>query len=258
MKILNAIAVTALCCLCINVYAEEFDAVIDYSPRVELSLPVSGIVDKVTVSAGQQVKKGEIMISLDQAPFKADRELMQSHVTFQQARLTESTRDLKHQQELYDRTVLSSVELENAELRVKRDSALLASARARFARADYDFSVSQLRAPFDASVMTVSVNEGQAINNAFQSKTLISLVRQGYYVARFNAAAGQLEKLKIGMPVKVVTSDARYPAKISAVVYQRVNKDTGINNEATYSVEAGFLTEGDSMPVGKKASVVIE
>jgi RND family efflux transporter MFP subunit len=196
------------------------------------------------------VKKGELIISLNEAPFKADRDLMQSHVDFQLARLTESQRDLKQQQELYERTVLSTVELENSELRVKRDTALLASAKAKLARANYDFSNSRLTAPFDALVMTVQVNEGQAINNALQTKTLVSLVRQGHFIARFSVDAAQTGKLKIETPVKVNISDTQYPAKISAIFYE--------NAEKRYTVDARFSTESGSIPAGKKASVVIE
>jgi len=260
MRIFTGISITVLCCVWINAYALTLDAIIDFSPRIDLSLPVSGIVDKVKVSAGQHVKQGETMISLDEIPFIADRALMQSHVAFQQARLDEASRDFKHQQELYDRTVLSTVELENAELRVKRSEALLASAKARLARANYDYSVSQLKAPFDALIIAVNVNAGQAINNAMQSQILVSLVRHGYFTARFNVTAGQLENLKPGKPVKVVINDNRYAANITAISYEpvEINKGAGIGGEQRYTVEAGFFTDGGSMPVGKKASVVIE
>jgi RND family efflux transporter MFP subunit len=250
MKILKALALMILSCPGINAYAESFDAAIDFPPPVELSLPVSGIVDKVMVSAGQQLKKGETILSLDETPFKADRQLMQSRVAFRQARLTEATRDRNHQQELFDRTVLSSVELENAELRVKRDTALLESAKAQLARANYDYSVSQLKAPFDAIVMTVEVNAGQAINNVLQSKTLVSVVRQEHYIARFNVAAAKLEKIKIQTPGTVIINDSKYPAGISAIFYESAEK--------SYTVEAGFSAESGLTPVGKKASVVIE
>lgn len=260
MKMPGGIALMVMSCFCINAYALSFDAVIDFPPRVGLSLPVPGLVNKVEVSAGQHVKKGEPLVSLDETPFKADKVLMQASVTFHQARLTESTRDLKHQQELFDRTVLSTVELENAELRVKRDSALLESAKARLARADYAFSNSQLKAPFDALIMTVQVNEGQAINNALQTETLVSLVRQGYFIARFNVTAAQLEKMKVETPVKVVIGGTRYMAKISAISYEPVpfSKGAGLSVEKRYRVDAGFYTQSDSIPVGKQASVVID
>lgn len=260
MKVPGGISIIVLSCLCVNAYALNLDAVIDFSPRVELSLPVSGIVDEVKVSAGQHVKQGETILSLDETPFRAERAFMQSRVAFHQARLTESQRDLKHQQELFDRTVLSTVELENAELRVKRDNAQLESAKARLARANYDFSVSRLKAPFDALVLAVQVNAGQAINNTLQSKTLVSLVRQGSFVAGFKVSAGQLEKLKIETPVKVVIGDAQHPAKISAISYAPLQLGQGedAGGEKRYRVEAVFFTAGDSIPVGKKVSVVID
>ena len=260
MKRLIGMIIAVLSCLWVNAYAEDFEALIDFPPRFELSLPVSGLVDTVKVTAGQRVKKGEIMLSLDETPFKAERTLMQARVALHQARLSEAKRDFDHQQELFDRTVLSTVDLENAELRVKRDTAMLESAKAMLKHAEYEFSHSQLKAPFDALVMSVQVNEGQAINNTIQSKILVSLVRQGHYIARFNAGAEQLDKINIDMPVKVVISGTQYAAKISAISYASASSYNGsaISGENHYSVEAGFIVENGSLPVGQKASVVID
>lgn len=260
MKTFFVLLITILSCLWANAQADHFDASINLPPRIELSLPVSGIVDKVKVSAGAHVKKGETLIALDGTPFIADMALVKAHVAFHQARLDETKRDLKNQQELYDRTVLSTVELENAQLRVKRHEALLASAKARLARVNYDYSVSQLKAPFDALIMAVNINEGQAVNNAIQSKTLVSLVRQGHFIARFNVTAQQLKKIKIETPVKLVIGKTAYTAKVSAIFYEPVqlNKGAGIGGEQRYTVEAGVYTPGDLIPVGKKASVIID
>lgn len=260
MKTLFVILITAVFSLWNNARADQFDASIHLSPLVELSMPVSGLVEMVKVRAGQQVKKGETLIALDEAPFKADLDLAQSHVAFHQARLDETRRDLNNQQELYDRTVLSTVELENAQLMVRRHEALLASAKARLARVNYDYSVSRLKAPFDAFIMAVMVNEGQAVNNAIQSKTLLTLVRQGYFIARFNVTAGQLEKIKIETPVQVVIGNTDYPARVSAIAYEPVqlSNSTGVGREQHYTVEAGFYTDENLIAAGKKANVIID
>ena len=159
-------------------YSVEFDAIIDLSPRMEFSLPVSGVINKVNVTTGQRVHKGDEMLSLDPVPFIAAKARAQSGIEVQKASLVESQRDLKNQRELYDRTVLATVELENAELRVKRDQALLENAKAQLAEADYAVAYSKLNAPFDALIVAVEVNEGQSISSALQSKTLITLVKQ--------------------------------------------------------------------------------
>lgn len=245
------LAITLLSCLCFNANAINFDAVIDLPPRIELSMPVSGIVNKVAVSAGRHVRKDELLVALVEAPFRAEVDLMQSRVDLQQAKLDEAVRDLRHQQEMYDRTVLSTVDLENAQLRVKREKATLAGARAELALANISYRNSRLTAPFDALVLSVDVNEGQALNNTMQSKSLVSLVMLHRFDARFNVTAEQLDGLEVGKPAKVIIGKKQHPAEITAIFH-------GSAGSGAYMVTAGFTADGNMVTVGKKAVVVIE
>lgn len=244
------------CCIGTITYAAEYDAVIDFSPRHELSLPVSGIIKSLNVTAGQRLSKGDEMLSLDPVPFKAARTYAQSRVTVQQTVLTESQRDLEQQQELYDRTVLAHVELENAELRVKRDVAVLENAKAQLAEADYGLKYSKLIAPFDALVLSVQVNQGQSINNALQSKTLITLARQDHFQAIFYVPAEELAKFSIGQAVTVNSGGKKYPAKISSISYQPLKKDNVADK--AFMISAGFVAQGQVLAVGKNASVQLD
>jgi multidrug efflux system membrane fusion protein len=233
--------------------AADFDATIEFPPRQELSLPVSGVIKTLNVTGGQQVSAGDVLLVLDPVPFNAARSYAQSLVTVRQTLLTESQRDLQQQQELYDRTVLARVDLENAELRVKRDTAILQHAQAQLAEADYALKYSRLIAPFDALVLAVQVNQGQSINNALQSKTLISLVRQDHYQATFYVSAEVLEKLQIGQAVTVSSAGKQYPGKISTITYQSLTKEAGRDKQ--FMITAGFILHDRRLPVGRSASV---
>lgn len=50
--------------------AASLDAKVEWAERVSLSVPVSGIVSQVTVETGQNIKPGQILLRLDQDPFK--------------------------------------------------------------------------------------------------------------------------------------------------------------------------------------------
>jgi RND family efflux transporter MFP subunit len=260
MKTLFVTAITMVFSLWISAWADNYDATIDFSPRLELSLPVSGIIEQVKVKPGQHVKQGEILLTLDDAPFKAELALMQSRVAFHQARLDEARRDLDHQQELYDRTVLSTVELENAQLRVRRVEALLESARANLARVNYAYGQSRLRAPFDALIIAVYVNQGQAINNVIQSNPLVSLVREHSFVASINATAAQIAKLALGKPATVVVADSSYSGRIAAISYEPAQSSKGgsIGGEQRYPVSVEFTSVNTFIPVGSEASVIVD
>lgn len=238
------------------VFAADYDASIDFSPRYELSLPVSGIVKTLNVAAGQLVKQGDELLALDQMPFKSAKTYAQSRVTVQQTLLTESKRDLQQQQDLYDRTLLALVDLENAQLREKRDSANLDHAQAELADANYALTYSKLIAPFDALILSVQVNPGQSINNALQSKTLISLVRQNHYQAKFYVAADEAAKININQAVTVKSGGKQYDGNISSINYLPLENESV--QAKPFMISASFLMEAQAFNIGKFASVHID
>jgi RND family efflux transporter MFP subunit len=229
-----------------NVYAADYDAVITLPPAQEFSLPVSAMVEKVNVSAGQKLKKGDEIIVLDQAPFVAANKQAKANVVIQQSRLKEAQRDLEHHRELYDRTVLSTVDLENVEMREKRARAHLAEAKAQQEVAEYELSYSKLSAPYDALVLSVHVNPGQYLNSRLQSQPVVSLVEQGRYMASLNLSAKELSAMGIGKNVTVQINDKSYNGTISGINY--LGPDVTVE----------FSAIGDLFLVGEKAKVQID
>jgi len=243
-------------CLSATAYAEDYDASIDFPPAHELSLPVSGVIKVLQVTSGQRVSKGDEILALDPVPFDAARSYARSRVTVQQTLLTASERDLQQQQELYDRTLLARVDLENAELRVKRDRAMLENAQAQLANAEYELAYSKLTSPFDALITSVHVNQRQSINNSLQSKKLISLVEQGKYLAKFHVSADELARFSIGQTATINSSNKKYSGKVSSIAYSGIDQTS--SKEKPYLITAIFTAKDQRMPVGQRASVHID
>jgi len=256
MKIIGGLLVVTLSIFCTYAYAADYDATIELPDAVELSLPVSGVIKTLNVVAGQYVKQGEKMLMLDQIPFQAAKAHAESRVTVQQTLLVESSRDLKNRQELFDRTVLSTVRLENAELKAKRDKAFLNSAKAQLAVADYELSYSRLNAPFDALILSVHVNQGQSINNSMASKILITLVRQGSYLARFNVPPETSNELQIARLATVNIQGNSFQGSISSIVSESTIADGGQGK--SYTIDVTFSSDDQLHPIGNKASVTIK
>lgn len=234
-----------------TVFAADHDATIGLPTAHELSLPVSGVIKILDVTPGQRVTKGKVMLTLDPVPFNAAKTHAQSRVTVQKTLLTESQRDYQQQQELYDRTVLALVDLENAKLKVTRDRANLEDANASLANAKYALAYSKLVAPFDALVLSVHVNQGQSINNALQSKRLITLVEQGKHQATFYVTPEELEKINIGEPVTISSDSKKYPGEISRIAYESSKENKNL-------ISAIFKTPDRKLLIGHKASVHID
>ncbi len=255
MKFKNYLLIVTLLVSCKNIYAAEYDSEITLPRGIELSLPVSGVIKTLDVVAGQRVDEGDVMLMLDQTPFEAAKVYAESLVAVQQTLLQESLRDLNNEQELYDRTVLASVQLENAELKVKRDKANLKNAEAQLDVTNYELSYSKLTAPFSSLILSVHVNQGQSVNNSIESKILITLVRRGHYLASFTILADAFDEIQIDQPVTVRSQDESYQGKISGILIEPAK--AGGEHNTLFRVEASFVSDEKLLLIGKKVSVEI-
>jgi RND family efflux transporter MFP subunit len=231
-------------------WAESFPAILQWSQRVELSPRVSGIVREVGVQAGDRVRKGRSLLSLDAAPYQARVAESRAAVARFAEEAAEAGRDLARTQELYDRTVISTSELDQARLRQARAKAQLDGAQARLARERQDLSDSALRAPFDAIVVARLAEPGQYAAVGLQPQPLLVLAKAGEMLARFKVPADRIGSLKAGQSVTVLAGGQEYPAILKYAGLDPVGDKSG----STYEVEAVFAVK-ELMRAGMAATV---
>ena len=200
--------------------AADVEALVQWSQRTELAMPVSGAVASVAVNSGERVVKGQVLLALDETPFQATVQEAEALLVRRKSERDEAARDAKQAQELYDRTVLSTVELENAKMKLDRAEAGYKAARAALDRARYRLRVSALRAPFDAVVLSRQAEPGQAIAAELKPPVLLVIAAAGEYLAQARVPPGRVIGLKPGQAVSVVAGGKTYAAKIKAIAHE--------------------------------------
>ena len=96
------------------IHAESYPAALNWSKRMELSTPISGVVKEVLVSAGDKIGKGAVVLRLDDAVFKAQLDAAQAALHSSDENLKESQRELQRTTEMYNRTLLADHDLQVA------------------------------------------------------------------------------------------------------------------------------------------------
>lgn len=198
--------VFAVASLWLAAAAHGADGTVQWAQRVELGFGASGVVKTVAAAAGARVSTGQVVAALDDTPFKA---------ALDQARADrdEAARDYKQAQQLYERTVLSAVELENAKLKSVR-------AQARFAQAQYQLGQSRIVAPFDAWVLEVRVQPGQQVVSALEARPLAVLAAAGEYAVHARVPGSVLERLALGAAATVTVAGKSYAGKVRALALE--------------------------------------
>ena len=143
--------------------------------KVELTTRVSGVVVEVLVKPGQRVKKGAVLLRLDKTVLQARLDEAMAEQARADADEEDARRELERAEELFNRTVSSTSELEAARLRHARAKAALSGANARLVIAKKNLSDAELKAPFDGVVSSVPGGPGTVVTADCQPKPLVIL-----------------------------------------------------------------------------------
>lgn len=235
--------------------AADVTAVIGWAQRVELGTLVSGVVSEVHVSPGQQVSKGDSLLSLDGRGFDSQVSRRLAEHRHAQAMLEEAEREDARAQELYDRTVLSDFERNQATIALKAARAEAENARAGLVQARLDQERSVVRAPFDGVVLAVNAAPGQTVVSELQSPALVTLADNRVYRARAQVDAEQAARLEPGRRLSATVRGQSLDATVSYVGLEPVAQDGGV---ARYELVADIAAGGQALRVGETATLRLE
>ena len=231
-------------------WAADVPAVLQWSQRVVLSTPVSGVVQSVQANVGERVKQRQVLAVLDATVYQAGVAESQANIARAKVEEQDAKRNLDRVQELYKRTVISTSELETAQTRHARAVAQLNQAQAHLKSTQKSLGGATLRAPFDALILVRQVEPGQTVVSQFQPQTLFVVARAGEMIAQAKVNLAQIEKLKTGATVTVEVNHQSYSGKIKTLGLEPVDE----KNAAGYAVDVLFAVQ-EVLRAGMPATV---
>lgn len=231
-----------------TVQAANIDAEVKWSQRVEMSTAVSGTVAEVNVKAGQRVEKGSLLLALDATRFKAVLKQAKAEQRIASYVLAEAKRERERAQELYDRTVLSDRDLQQAENLYIAEQANKARADADLANAEKDLADSMIRAPFASVIVSRQAEVGQTVATKLQVVPMLTLAASDAYIARGLLSISDLNTLSAGQAIDVSTGGQRYHGEIEQLGMEPVDAGKGL-----YAVEVRFNAADSVVRAGQHA-----
>lgn len=198
--------------------AGEADGVLQWKQKAALSVPVSGVIEAICVVPGQRVAKGDFLLSLDKRPFQYRLQSAKSRQAQFAPGRDEARNELQRAEELYERTVLSQVELDRAKIDFAEKDARYREAGADIDQAELDLEYAELKAPFDLVVLKNHVVVGQTVINQLQATPLLT-VAGGELVVAMSLNPEKTAGLKIGSDLHVNIAGKAYPGKVKVIDY---------------------------------------
>lgn len=211
----------------------DWEGTTEWSQAVSLSTAISGVVSEVNVHAGDRVKRGQLLLRLDQQALRAHASQRGAELNYRRLQRAEAGKELERAEELYERTLLADHELDLARIADARAEAELKAAEAAEQQSRLDLKQSELRAPFDARVIARHVQPGQTVVTRMEAPTMLVLAEAGYMQARFELDAEAVAGLANAQPLSISVAGKSYTGKIVSIDY----------HAGRYQVRARFATE---------------
>jgi membrane fusion protein, multidrug efflux system len=165
----------------------EFSGRLEAIERVELRSRVSGVVESVHFREGGLVQQGDLLISIDQAPYLAEFERSQAQVLAAEARVALASSEHERGQQLMASRNVSQRELDTRYNAMREAQANLRAAEAALQTARLNLDYTQIRAPISGRIGRLGVTIGNLVAAGASAPALTTLVSVDTLYAAFDA-----------------------------------------------------------------------
>jgi len=241
----------------------DFSGHLEAVDRVEIRPRVAGAIKAIHFREGALVKAGDLLVTIDPAPFQAEVARAKADVAAAQARLTLATSEQARAQRLWDDHAIAQSELESKTNDLKAAQAGVDAAQAALQTANLNLSYTEVRAPVSGRVGKIEVTAGNLVAAGPSSQMLTTLVSISPIYASFDAneavidrtladlkAAGGADKLA-QVPVTLETDGASQPIQghLQLIDNQFDNASGTLRARAVFDNADGQLIPGQFVRV---------
>ncbi len=172
----------------------DFSGHLEAVDRVEIRPRVAGAIKAIHFREGALVKAGDLLVSIDPAPFEADVAHAKADVAAAAARLTLATSEQARAQRLWDDHAIAQSELESKTNDLKAAQAGVDAAQAELQTASLNLSYTEVRAPVSGRVGKIEVTAGNLVAAGPSSQVLTTLVSISPIYASFDANEAVIDR----------------------------------------------------------------
>jgi membrane fusion protein, multidrug efflux system len=166
--------------------------------KADLRAEVSAVVLQVLKENGDVVKKGDVLVRLDETAIRDSMMSAEQAARASTQALDQSERQLTRMKTLRESGMTSAQAMDDAEVRRNNASSDLAAAKTRVAQARQQLQRTLVRAPFDGVVSERKVSAG---DTASVGKELLKVIDPTSMRFEGKVSADRITSVKIGQPV---------------------------------------------------------
>ena len=183
---------------------------------IDVGAQVSGQIKKLYVKLGDQVKKGDMIASIDSSTQQNSIDNKEAQLAIYKAQLESAKVALNiaktqfdREKALFAKNATSKQEFESAKNTFSANSAKIKELEAQIKQTNIELSTAKINlgytkitAPRDGTVVSVQVEEGQTVNANQTTPTIVNIADLSHVKMKMQIAEGDITKIKVGTPVE--------------------------------------------------------
>ena len=202
--------------------------------RVEVGAQVSGRITKLNVVLGQEVKKGDLIATIDSMTQENDLEKAKSQLSSYEKQLESKKVNLEVKKSKYNRASnlykvksisqddyeTAKQEYADAKSGVSELEELIKQAKIEVKIAETNLSYTVITSPIDGVVVSIPISEGQTVNSMQSAPTIVQVADLKKMLIKPEISEGDITKLKKGQEVEFTIlslPEKVYRAKIDSI-----------------------------------------
>jgi len=239
---------------------DEFSGRLEAVERVDIRSRVAGTVQTVHFREGALVTKGELLITIDPAPYAAEVDRADAQVVAAQARVSYTGSEFQRARRLLDEHAIAQREFDERNNAQREADANLRAAQAALQTAKLSLGYTQVRAPVAGRVGKLEITTGNLVAAGPGAPVLTTLVSVSPIYASFDAdeqivtralhdlpsgssARAQLERIPVQMGT-AATPDTPFLGHLQLVDNQVDAKSGTVRVRAVFDNKDGSLMPG--------------
>ena len=169
----------------------DFPATIQGKQDVKIYPQISGLITRICINEGADVKKGQTLFVIDQTSYRAALETAEANVESAEANVATAQMTADSKEELFRENVVSNFDLQQARNTLRSAKASLAQARAELTNARNNLSYTEIKSPVDGTAGMSSYRIGALVSPSI-STPLISVSDNGEMYVYFSMTEKQI------------------------------------------------------------------
>lgn len=181
---------------------------------VSIKSQVTGVITQAHFKEGQDVKKGQLLFTIDPRPLEAALKQAEANLARDSAQLNNWREQVKRYRELVDKQYVSKEQYDQIKTNADAAEAVVDADKAAVDNAKVQLSYCYIYSPVNGRVGTLLVNEGNLVRSNDASPLLVINQLVPIYVT-FNVPEQYLADIKRRMAAGKLTVQAGFPSDAS-------------------------------------------